>query len=777
MGSKMVHCCLSLSLGLVLPLTTLALSFAVPPEPVSAHEAAHNSGAPSAQASHIAGDWRALWKKPSQAFKEAVSQTGIEPVDQTTAKLKAFLGNPFSTLSGAEKHAAAYALARILARSSDSGEQKQALDLFRQAQQLSCLRMPALWHQHEIIAKASPADEKALQDLLNTIIKDSQAKSEDLARAHYELAQSYLRSNNSETARQTLLALQEGFPSSEFARAANYYLGQMAMQSQSETGNANLSAAQNYFHTYLKATTGGRFSQDVADKLVEMSSQLPLSPEDTNLVGLVYFKKGNYNKALTYLSKTNSDLFRIAQCQAKLKQRPEALETLFKAIIQDPASSNFEDYVSNITDPMTRAETKEVWAKILALPVKPRRLDQVLWNIALRSEDQQAIPLFSRLVKEFPTSEYAPESMWWIFWHQTKQIYGQINASKTQAMQLAAFADSAAARFPKHRSAARFLYWSGKLHEKLNDRTSALKHYEQAAIHYPANYYGARARSRINLLNQPADKKHDRGWSTFAARQHVPQNWDWPGPEQLFDMDTIASAAGARTAVLATIRQFDEAIGALEAARSEAPESFTRHRDNIAGFKAWAYLSQALPLEAIRAAGSDLDGHPNRGPLWQITYPFAYCALINEQARLRKVDPYLAHALIREESRYFPGALSRSNAIGLMQLLPGTAFGVAKHINLPITSKEDVFVPENNIKLGTAYLAHTLERFNGNAMLAIASYNGGPNAVKRWVDQFQAKKASNCGDWDVFVEDIPYRETRDYVRKVFGSFFVYELLY
>lgn len=319
MGSKTVHCCLSLlALPLALPLT-LALSFAASSEPVSAHETAHGSSSPSAQTSHIAGDWRALWKKPSPAFKEAVSQLGIEPVDQTTAKLKAFLSNPFSTLSGAEKHAAAYALARILARSSDAGEQKQALDLFRQAQQLSCLRMPALWHQHEILAKTSPADEKALQDSLNTIIKDSQAKSEDLAKAHYELAQSYLRSSNNETARQNLLALQEGFPSSEFARAANYYLGQMALQSPSDPGNSNLSAAQNYFHTYLKATTGGRFSQEVADKLVEMSSQLPLSPEDSNLVGLVYFKKGNYSKALTYLSKTNSDLFRIAQCQAKLK--------------------------------------------------------------------------------------------------------------------------------------------------------------------------------------------------------------------------------------------------------------------------------------------------------------------------------------------------------------------------------------------------------------------------------------------------------------------------
>jgi soluble lytic murein transglycosylase len=109
-----------------------------------------------------------------------------------------------------------------------------------------------------------------------------------------------------------------------------------------------------------------------------------------------------------------------------------------------------------------------------------------------------------------------------------------------------------------------------------------------------------------------------------------------------------------------------------------------------------------------------------------------------------------------------------------MQLLPGTAFGVAKRIGLPLTNKEEIFIPDNNIKMGTAYLNSTLSRFNGNAMLAVASYNGGPNAVKRWLDAFTA---AGGNDLDVFVENIPYRETRDYVRKVFGSYWTYHIMY
>lgn len=758
----------------------------------SSNIASSNGNNSSNSLSTVPSELRALWQEPSREFRSAVALIGLEAADQSAAKLKAFVGGGnfiagFAGLSGnknnTEKSAAAYALAKLLAKSSDPEQQKQAIDLFKQAQVISCLRLAAMWHQSEIIA--GQGDEKRIQEILTAISKDPQAQSDDIARAQYELAQSNLRLASAvgtssggniyaDKAQELLLDLKQRFPSSEFARGANYYLGQIAL---------NPAEAQNYFRAYVKVSSGGRFSQDVADKLVDMDNHgLPMTADDANAVALVYFKKGDWGRALNLFNRTGNDLFRIAQCQARLKQKDQAVATLLKAVELNPNSTNYEDYVAVVTDPLSRAETREVWLKILGSANKPKRLDQALWNVATRSEDQDAIPLFARLFKEYPTSEYAPESMWWLFWHKTKKLYGQPYENKAQIVALADFANQAAKHFPRHRSAARFIFWSGKLHEKLKDHASAMKNYQLAASLYPTNYYGARARARLAYLEAPPGKKFDRGWSThlIGTRQHVPQSWDWPGPEKLFQMDTVANAAGAKVAVLAVLRQLDEAIAALDAAKAVNGERLAAHKDSISGFKAWAYLSQAMPMEGIRAAGSDLEGNPKadtqREHLWQIDYPWAYCSTINEQAQLRKVDPYLAHALIREESRYFPAALSRSNAIGLMQLLPGTAYGVAKHIGLQLGSKEDIFIPENNIKLGTAYLAHTLERFNGNAMLAVASYNGGPNAVKHWVNQFQAKSAWG-NDWDVFVEEIPYRETRDYVRKVFGSFFVYELLY
>ncbi len=147
---------------------------------------------------------------------------------------------------------------------------------------------------------------------------------------------------------------------------------------------------------------------------------------------------------------------------------------------------------------------------------------------------------------------------------------------------------------------------------------------------------------------------------------------------------------------------------------------------------------------------------------------------IASEAKAKNIDPLLVHALVREESRYNHMAISRSHALGLMQLLPGTAYGVAKRLGLPLSSEGDIHMPQNNIKLGTDYLSYVIGRFDGNALCGVASYNGGPNAVKSLFNKF---RDSGQTDFDVFVEDIPMTETREYVRKVFGSFWNYEAIY
>jgi len=767
----------------------------------------------------------ALWRSPSPAFSATFARLGEEPRDQSIDKLRKFvsagsdglfgisLGQGNSAPTTTEKQAASYALARLLTKSKNTQptfeERKEAMALFEKSAALSCLHLPSLWHMAEITA--TTGDENANRAILSKICDDPAAAGleQDQARARYELAQSYIRTStvkapastggattatdsspsnpaqtaDSNQAQALLLGIREKYPSSEYAKGACYYLAQMALK---ESNGAASPAAVSYLKEYLRGSTGGRFSSEAADRLLALSQptdnstaeggQAPVTLSDSDLeqIAAVFYKRGDLTKALAIYDRLGpgAKLLQRAQCYSKLGRKADAVATILAAVKQDPTSTTYDDYASTICVPLTKAEATDLWRSILKL--NPKHADHAIYNLATRVEESEALPLFARLLNQFPTSEHAPESLWWLFWHQAKAIYpSAVVKEKDKSLALIKLAQQGVTRYPQHRVAARLAFWSGKFYEKMGDHESAKRQYETAKDKWPTNYYGARARARLNYLVATQENKHDRAFSTNKNRQFSPDSWNWPQPPNLFSFDKVAPLIGAQAVVLAVTHQADECLAKIENCAAAKAESGP-DRTSVDCLRSWLYLGQAMPMEGIRAAGRDLDGHPTKAPRWQISYPWAYSGQINEAAGKNGVDPYLVHALIREESRYFPMALSRSNAIGLMQLLPGTAYGVAKRIGLSISSKDEIFMPDNNIKMGTSYLAYTLSRFDGQAMLAVASYNGGPNAVKHWVDLFHARGGS---DWDIFVENIPFRETRDYVRKVFGSYWTYELIY
>ncbi len=147
--------------------------------------------------------------------------------------------------------------------------------------------------------------------------------------------------------------------------------------------------------------------------------------------------------------------------------------------------------------------------------------------------------------------------------------------------------------------------------------------------------------------------------------------------------------------------------------------------------------------------------------VWRLMYPDGYSALVKKYAEENGVDPFLLFALIREESWFNNEAVSSSGALGLMQVMPKTASSVTNNHDI---NRNSMFDPELNISIGSKFFSDLLKRFDGNIIYAIASYNAGPNAVTKWV------KERSAFDLDEFVEDIPYKETRDYVKKVFSSY-------
>jgi len=156
-------------------------------------------------------------------------------------------------------------------------------------------------------------------------------------------------------------------------------------------------------------------------------------------------------------------------------------------------------------------------------------------------------------------------------------------------------------------------------------------------------------------------------------------------------------------------------------------------------------------------------------PIMQHFYPYNHQDIILEQAQIHDLDPHLIAALIHVESKWNPTAVSPKGAAGLMQLMPDTAQWIAKQIGL-VLKDEELFSPQINIMLGCWYLAYLRKQFPSFAA-ALAAYNGGQGNVRQWLSE---------QIWDgryETVHNIPFGETRSYMRKVTYTWSIYKKIY
>lgn len=143
-----------------------------------------------------------------------------------------------------------------------------------------------------------------------------------------------------------------------------------------------------------------------------------------------------------------------------------------------------------------------------------------------------------------------------------------------------------------------------------------------------------------------------------------------------------------------------------------------------------------------------------------IRFPLAYKNIVINESKNRSISPNWALAIMRQESAFNERIKSHAGAMGLMQLMPGTARQTAQKFDIPLAKLDDTLEPKTNIQLGTAYLAQVYSIFQNNRILASAAYNAGPARVKQWL------KDSNHLDFDVWIETIPFNETRQYVQNI-----------
>lgn len=152
-------------------------------------------------------------------------------------------------------------------------------------------------------------------------------------------------------------------------------------------------------------------------------------------------------------------------------------------------------------------------------------------------------------------------------------------------------------------------------------------------------------------------------------------------------------------------------------------------------------------------------------------YPIKYSEYVEKYSKDENIDKYMIYAIIKAESNFNPNVRSKSKAIGLMQLLEATAAERARTIDVQDVQESDLYDPETNIKLGTSYYSYLLKYYNGNNILALTAYNAGIGNVNEWIEYEIIK--SDGSD----VENIPFKETNNYVRKILKNYQMYIKLY
>jgi len=167
----------------------------------------------------------------------------------------------------------------------------------------------------------------------------------------------------------------------------------------------------------------------------------------------------------------------------------------------------------------------------------------------------------------------------------------------------------------------------------------------------------------------------------------------------------------------------------------------------------WGWHSRAIATAASLGEYDDLE----------IRYPLPWQQEFESFSSAASISPTWAYGVARSESLFMRDVRSSAGAIGLMQLMPATGRKVAKNISLPYSGIATLTNPEANIRLGTTYLGQMAERFDGNAVLATAAYNAGPHRVDRWLPE------SGSEDARIWIENIPFNETRKYVKRVLSA--------
>ncbi len=611
----------------------------------------------------------------------------------------------------------------------DNGDYQNAYYLFSKVGLFTKLKPISIYHRAEC-ARMLGDDKSELKQY--QLLFNNYPKHKLSIRSRY-LAGQKLVQDRPQLAKKYFEYVIHNAPDTDYAIASDYYLGVILKNKYEDNKIFPQSIKddiQNHFRHYLEKAPSGKLAMGAVNDWLDVDSEI--SKDDYLLMAKTCYLFGEYDKAKELLTKTD-----ISEAWALDVKNSYALKNYARAkYLTENGLQKHAQYVSedeiieavDIYNNLSNSKSKAV-ERLLGLSSGKGR--DYLLNLKCQNVSQNdKTACYSYLYLKYPNGRFSADALSNIFFSKI-QLRDYENAKKIGRDHLN--------KFPDSNSTPMVMYWMGKLAEKSNNYDEYTSYYKSVIDKYPDSYYAYRAYLKLSRINGPLLTNYINPKPVLYPYKYSRNNIIVKLVE-LKDYDVVSELA-----------------------------------DNDDFVKSWVLYKKgdySHSMLVARDAMEKIQDKPDKYDLrWRLVYPVIYYDYIRKYSNEAGNNPPLMLALTREESYFDPLAQSIVGASGLMQLMPSTAKEINSKYKLGMNVYKDLFNPYSNIKLGNYYYNFLKQNLGGYDISSVAAYNGGIGSIQRW------KTSLSYNDTDEFVEQIPYSETQNYVKKVFRSYWNYVRIY
>jgi TolA-binding protein len=532
------------------------------------------------------------------------------------------------------------------------------------------------------------------------------------------------------------------------------------------------------------------------DPLIE-----PFIPEANQLFarGGIFFDAYQYNNAMDEYNRIlqedysgsltqelhSKTLFQIGMCYYRLLDYSHARDYLIRAYEKSPSGSIADDSLYFTAMALTNLNATDdaisYYQRLVKLFPSSNFSDDALYRIgriySQRGDFTNAASYFKRVHTEYPSGDKLADALWEL---------GLIQYRAGDYSSARATFSSYASSHEGTQLGEKGLFWTAKCSQKMGENNTAASLYQKIVNLNSYSYYTFAAAEMLKNMNISVEIKkinnnlnpENPGISNILPDVYSileEENHNYNTDENNSDGHTNISHSHShinKAIEFLKLGFLNSASLEIEAGKKEIEESPSK----ILGI-ATLYFKSSNYSNSINMIGKNfkklksiLDKN-HTDYLYYLYYPYGFKEYVQKYSSQYNVDPLFILAVIRQESNFMPDAISYAGARGLMQIMPSTGESIARQLGISNYNVNMLTDPDINIKMGTFYLRQQLDNFNQNKFYCAGAYNGGPGRMSGWV--------SDRGNMDIdeFIESITYEQTREYVKRVIGNYYFYQMLY